>query len=416
MLTLRMTAPATDYVACGYYAYLRHKHRHDNEHGYTGGPVKLSDTAILASVVLTLLAGCTSADEDAQENAAESRQQVETVQVEQRSVAVTRDYAGRVWGLREVEVRGRVEGILQQRRFQEGEEVEQGQTLFTIEPLTFEIAERSARADVNDAAATLRQRAREWERIDPLYEQGNVSQRERDEALSQFELAEAQLEVAEAALAQAQVELSYTEVSAPISGITELEAVAEGSLINPGDLLTRITQQDQVQVRFSVNERDAQQRLSLDPESRAQARILFGREQGTHSDDQTAGVSGRIDFNQSTVSRETGTVQLRAMADNPERQLTPGQFVRVEIVVDYLEDALIVPQSAVNEGPRGAQVFVVDDGQAAIKLVELGPTLDQSIVIRQGLNEGDEVIVAGIVDLQDGSDVEVVKRDGEATN
>lgn len=167
-----------------------------------------------------------------------------------RDVEVTGTYPGRARGAREVQVRARVDGILEERTYDEGAEVEAGTRLFRIDPRPYRIAVQRAEAGLAEATAVRNEARRQWDRVENLFDQDAVSARERDLARSELELADAQRQTAAANLADARLDLGYTDVTASISGVTGLEAVPEGTLLARGDLLTQVTQLDPIHLRF----------------------------------------------------------------------------------------------------------------------------------------------------------------------
>lgn len=330
------------------------------------------------------------------------------VTVEPHSVDVEEAYAGRVRGAREVQVRNRVEGVLEERLYREGALVEQGEPLFRIDPEPFRVAVQAAEAQVATARADLAQAQREWERTSRLFERNAISERERDQARSALELAQAGVAVAEAQRAQAELELDYTEVTAPVSGVTSLEALPEGSLLERGTLLSTIVQPDPAHVRFSLPEDDAAvQRTARRAMAEADSDDYRREAHVVLPDGSTYERTGNIDFTAATIDSSTGTVLARAIFPNPETVLTPGQFVRVRVLLRTLDDALVVPERAVGESGDGPRVFVVtDDDTARSQPVRLGPVVAEGQVITDGLEAGERVVVNGQVALQDGGDVE----------
>lgn len=328
--------------------------------------------------------------------------------MEAEDVDVQAEYAGRARGSHEVEVRARVEGILERRLYVEGEMVERGTPLFQIDAEPYEIALMRAEAERANARAELNRAEREWNRISELFEQGTASERERDEALSQFELAQAQLSAAEAAVADAERNLRYTEVDAPLSGATDLESFPEGSLIERGTLLTTITRHDPIHVHFALPEDDALAQRA--------ARRARRETQGDHRfaatlilpDGRDYEEQGTVDFTDSTVDPRTGTVSSRAVFPNPEQAVMPGQFVRLRLVLRELSGVIVVPESSVTQGPDGPQVYRVDEQQVARAApLELGPVVDHGRVVLDGLDAGDRIVVNGQVAVQDGAPVRV---------
>ena len=335
--------------------------------------------------------------------------------IETKDIPVSYEYAGRVAGSREIEVRARVSGILMERTYTEGELVKQGDLLFLIDPAPYEAALAQAEAMLQQQQATLAQAEREWKRISSLFERNAVSARERDSALSTLELAKATVAGARAEVRTAKINLDYTRVEAPISGVTSQEAVSEGSLVGTGQdssLLTRISQLDPVYVNFAVPDAESLQlrnmqesgALTLPDDGRLKVDLKL-------SDGSLMADAGYVDFTDSTIDQNTGTIRNRAVASNPNRDLMPGQFVRVMVKGMVLRDAVTVPQAAVLQGPKGMMVYVVDgENVAKPQPIQIGKAIGDRWLVRDGLKNGDKVIIEGVIKVRPNQPVRPVEQ------
>jgi membrane fusion protein (multidrug efflux system) len=311
------------------------------------------------------------------------------------NVPVVIESVGRAEGSKEVEVRARVTGLIEQQRYHEGDRVKANAPLFLIEQAPFEIALAQARATLLQENARLEQARREAKRLGPLIEQHAVSQRDFDDANSAQRVAEASVAQAQAQLRQAELNLSYTRVVSPITGITGRAEKSQGSLVSPSDgLLTRVTQTDPIWVRFSFSESELAQ---LRGGSAGAVKLLSA--EGT-----PLGGAGKLNFAGSTVDAQLGTVQLRAEFANPDLLVLPGQFVRAQVHAGE-ERAVVVPQAAVFNGERGKAVWTVKDGKALPAPVDVGAWVGDGWAVRKGLNEGDSVIVDNLLKLRPGAPV-----------
>jgi membrane fusion protein, multidrug efflux system len=318
------------------------------------------------------------------------------------NVPVPLEFTGRAVGSKEVEVRARVSGILLERRYQEGSEVRQGDVLFRIDPEPYRAIAAQARAELGVAQAHLDEARRQHDRIVPLFEQNATSRRQRDEAVSQFEVARANVEAARARLRTAELDLGYTDVRAPISGLTSREVRSEGSLVQAGSessLLTRIVQVDPVYVEFSVPEAEAA-RIRRSTQQLVVKLLLDGQ--------QVDAVAGRLSFVDTSVEQGSGTVRARALFDNGDRRIVPGQFVRLRIEGIAEPDAVAVPRRAVMSSAQGNFVWVVGaDETVQLRPVQLNGGAGDLALIADGLAGGERVVTDGVLKVRPGVKVKV---------
>jgi membrane fusion protein (multidrug efflux system) len=336
--------------------------------------------------------------------------QVTVVDVKPQTVALSYEYAARISAFRQVDVRARVGGILLKRNFVEGAEVRAGDVLFLIDPASYQAALAQAQAQLEQAQAQLTQAQREEKRNITLFQQNAVNQKSRDDAISARELAEASVAAAAAQVQTAQLNLDYTKVTAPVGGITSLEQVSEGSLIGTtGDtgLLTSITQLDPVYVNFSFSDAEAAEVRRLIDMKKAKGeapnlgvKISFG-------DGSSYDHDGVVDFTSSTIDVSTGTLQARAVVDNPDRRLLPGQFVRAKVTGVSLDNAITIPEVALMQSPQGQFVYTIDqEGKAHVNPVKLGQKVGNSWLVLSGLKAGDKLITEGIIKVRPGASVQ----------
>lgn len=314
------------------------------------------------------------------------------------NLALSYEYVGQTVGSREVEVRARVAGILLKRNFTEGGSVRKGQSLYTIDPAPFKVALNKADADVASAEARLAQATRTLKRLEPLWDARAVSRREADDAASAEQMARAELKGAQARRAEAALNLEYTRVEAPIAGAIGRSQVSEGTLVaGPATLLTSLTQTDPAKIRFGIADTDqlkwrsevAAGQLQLPPHEAFTVEVRL-------ADGSVYPRKGKLLFSDTRVSGNTGTVEAEAELPNPEGVLKPGQFVRVRLSGATRPKTIVVPSRAVLEGPQGRFVYVVADGKATPKPVQVGEQVGDRWIIEKGLAEGDPVIVDGM--------------------
>jgi len=368
-------------------------------------------TAALA-VALATLAGCSSHAEEGMPPRGPAP--VKAITVSPQDVPVALEYAARVRGSREVEIRPRVSGILEKRNYQEGAEVRAGQSLFTIDPVPYRTAAARAEADLAAANARLAQARREAERLRPLIQAKAASRQDLDNAESGQQVARAEVQAAEARLREARLNLDYTRVESPLGGIAGRAIPSEGALLaGPESLLTRVTQIDPVHVLFGLPDSD-QLRLQRGAAA-GEIRLPAGNRYGVElvlSDGSTYARQGTLDFTSVLVDDATGTSEARAVVANPDGLLRPGQFVRVRLAGAVRPQALLVPQKAVLEGPQGRFVYIIEDGKAAIRPVTLADWQGENVVVASGLAAGDQVIVDGVLKIGPGAPVTATPPQG----
>ena len=324
------------------------------------------------------------------------------------------EYSARTAGFREVQVRAQVSGILQERTYLEGSQVKQGQVMFRIDSRTYQAALARAKGALAQEQARYRQTERDLKRIRELQKKGFASESELDNAISNFEQSKANIQAAEAEVQSKQIDLDYCTVKAPISGITSRETVSEGSLMVAGDpnasLLSNITQLDPLYVNFAAPDSDVESvraglqngSLVLPEDGKMHIAIQFG-------DGSSYPLEGTVDFTDSLVDRNTGTVSVRAVVPNPEQKLLPGQFVRVQVKGVTRSNAITLPERAVAQGPAGTFVYVVDgEGIARMRQVTTGHTANGRWVIESGISAGDKVVVEGLAKVRPDTPVKVV--------
>ena len=336
--------------------------------------------------------------------------------VGQNGVPLELTYTARTVGSREVEVRARVGGILLKRRFEEGSRVQQGQSMFLIDPEPVRARLASARAEVAVAKARLEEARRQKDRVLPLFEQNAVSQSRRDEVVSGFDVAQANVAAAESNLRMAQLDLEYTDVRAPISGLTSREVLSEGSLVKAdqdASLLTRIVQVDPLYIEFAVPEAEATLIRNSLPVSNGKpvapdVRLLL--ENGAEYPE-----SAKVTFVDNAVDLNSGTVRVRAVLRNPEAQLIPGQFIRARVEGVTLTNVVAIPRKAVMSSGQGSFVWiVVAGGKVEMRPVQIGRSMGNDILVTKGLTPGDRYIVEGVLKVQPGIQVSAVSVDASA--
>lgn len=376
---------------------------------------------ILFSVLLFTLVGVTllmtvarngTAQSQNHQNASMPLPEVSVVVVQPRDLPATFEYVGQIAGVREVEVRPRVSGILERWNYKEGAPVKAGDSLFTIDPEPFRAALAKAEADLASAEASLSQATRNVARLKPLWEAKAVSQKEYDDAVSADQIAVATVKAAQAALTQARLDLSYTRVEAPISGITSRALKSEGSLVEAQQtLLTTISQIDPIHVIFGFTEAEylkftramSEGRLKLPQNGHFDVKLKL-------ADGSEYARAGKVDFTDVRVDSNTGTIEARAVIPNPQQLLRPGQFVRVQLSGAIRPGAIAIPQRAVLEGPNTKIVMIVNSqGVVEHRPVQVGDWSGEDWVITDGLKPGDQVIVDGVVKARPGLPVKIAQ-------
>ena len=333
--------------------------------------------------------------------------------VERDDVEIYKEYMGRMRAQQFVEVRARVEGYLEKMLFAEGTYVDKNQVLFVINQDQYRAKADKVRAQLKKDEAQALKAQRDLSRIRPLYEQNAASQLDLDNAIAAYETANATVAMSEADLAQAELELGYTLVRSPLSGHISERNVDIGTLVGPGgkSLLATVVKSDTILVDFSMT--------ALDYLKSKERNVNLGQQDSTRSWQPNISITlpdktiyahrGFVDFADPQVDPKTGTFSVRAEMPNAEHLLLPGQFTKVKLLLDVREDAIVVPHKAVIIEKGGAYIYVMKrDSVVEKRFIELGPEVENKMVVERGLGMNENIVVEGQHKLTPGMKVKVV--------
>ncbi len=337
---------------------------------------------------------------------------VDTVRT--RNVEIYGEFPGRIRAQQFVEVRARVEGYLEKMMFEEGTYVKKDQILFIIDPKQYKAQVDRAEALVTKNKAMALKAERDLARIKPLFEQKASSQLDLDNAVAAYESAKADVQVGEANLTEARLALSYTTVRSPISGYISERHVDIGTLVGPGSqsLLANVVKSDTVLVEFKMTDLDYQKckARNVNLGQKDTSRHWEPYVTITMADKSVYKYKGLVDFADPLVDAKSGTFSVRAEMPNPDRELLPGQFTNVKVLLDVRENAVAVPTKAIIIEKSGSFIFVMKRGGIVEKrFIQTGPEVENTTVVERGLNPGEVIVVEGEHKLSHGMKAEAVR-------
>lgn len=368
---------------------------------------------LLALASSLLLAACGQGDgggQQQQQAGDAPPRPMPVMEMASQDIPLDKSYPSKLRSDEEVTLVARVAGFLEERKFEPGDMVEKGDSLYAIEPDLYQATVAQRQADLESAKAELARAQSDAQRYEQLLNQNSVSRQQYDQALADRNVARASVAQAEAALRSARLDLGYADVTAPVSGQIGLSEVNVGNLVNSGTELATITPLDPLEVRFQMPQADAsalRRQLNDQPDSEIEASLELNSGIST--------LQGQLDFLGSRVSEGTGTVQAEASFANPDGAALPGQFARISLEGLKRFDVLAVPEIAVTQGLMGPQVFVLDeDDVARAQTVQLGELAGPWQILLDGVQPGDRVVVGDPAGLQPGTPIDPQSFDGDA--
>ena len=430
--------------------------------------IKFTQFVTASFAAIALLTSACSKKSATPQSAAPPPPSVIVADIVQKTVPIYSEYVGQTRAEETVELRARVEGILQKVYFREGSPVKKGQLLFLIDKRPFEASVQSskaavaksqsdlaqaqqradvlqAQAELADAEAVLSRATQDLRRLRPLAADKAVTELELDAAIAAeksaqatvdarkanlknleaavkytIERASAEVSAAKARLIQSELDLSYCSIYAPINGIIGFLQVDEGNLVGRGDatLLATVSLSNPLLVDFNLSETEYLKLTS--PEINIRERRDQLNFELILSDDSIHPSPGKFKVIDRIVDPTTGTMKVEAAFPNPENHLKPGQFARIRVPVSEIENAILVPQRAIQE-LQGAKTVMVVDAQNKVQLrtIKVGDKSESYLVVLDGLNPGERVIVEGMQKARPGSEVkpqtQAVASDSSAT-
>jgi membrane fusion protein (multidrug efflux system) len=337
---------------------------------------------------------------------------VKVVEVVKKEVPRVFEAVGTVESSHMVDIRARVEGYLDKIAYVEGSRVKTGDLLFQIDPRPFQAEVASAKAELSANEAILWDASKIRKRLEPLYKEHAISERDLDNAIARELTAIAAVEGAKAKLWMAELNLDYTTITAPIDGVTSKANYREGALITQmlKDPLTTVSATDPVWINFSISEN-----VILSYQKEVTDGYMVGPQDQKFmielilADGSVYPYLGEVSLLQPFYNEATGTLEVRTTFQNPDILLKPNQFVDVRVLGAKYKNVFVVPKTAVVQGSRGPFVYIVDkEGIVETVLVELGPWWQEEWIIKGGLKEGDHVIYEGVNKVQKGIKVRVL--------
>ncbi|NOQ17384.1 MAG: efflux RND transporter periplasmic adaptor subunit [Methyloprofundus sp.] len=335
----------------------------------------------------------------------------------QQSVTEYLEFTGTTASVGFAEVRAQVPGILKSMHFEPGVNVKQGDLLFIIDPDPYKADLAAAKAELVSAQAELNRTQAELKRADNLIKKNFISKTDHLQRQTDRDVAQAAIGIKSAKVRSAEIELSYTQVIAPISGRISRNRVDIGNLVGEREatLLTSVTQYRPMYTYFHLNERDLLrimdlrrkefQSANLDPEKLLDKHIHIPLQLGL-ANEEGYPHQGELDFGESQLDTNTGTIELRGIFANTERppRLLPGLFTRLRLPISKNNQALLISERALASDQSGRYVLVVNkDNKVEKRLIVIGQRLDGMVVIKQGIKAEDKVIVNGLQKARPGS-------------
>lgn len=353
-----------------------------------------------------LLAGCQpEATPQKTANAAPAPVPVDVFVVKNQPVEVTSTLPGRTSAYRIAEVRPQVRGIVTKRLFVEGSQVKKGDILFILDDSTYAANLASAKANLAKAEATLVRTDLQAKRYSELVAKKAISQQDYEDAQATYKEALASVSAAQANVHAAQIDLDYTRIKAPISGQIGRSLVTEGALVtaNQAEALATIQQLDPLYVDLS---QPSNALLKL-RQSAGSINSELGGIKLFLDNGEPIKEEARLQFADVTVNENTGTVNVRALIDNPNGFLLPGLYVRAAVPTEFRENAILVPQSTVAHDARGqASVLLVNDNNTVEQRhLILNGNIGNQWLVESGLQTGDKIIIGGLQKVRPGSPV-----------
>ena len=332
--------------------------------------------------------------------------QPKTVQVSKpimKDIQPTFDTTGRIEANLSVDIIARVSGWLQNKYFEEGDRVTKNQKLFLIEPDEYVLASQNARATVNENSAVYKNSQIDLQRAEQLLKDDLVSREYYDNALTQRNRNRAALDGAIAQMKQANLNLSYTNITSPMNGRIGKVNISVGNYVSPSSgAIAQIYSTNPMKVIFPLNSGDFIELKKYyitaseeDKNDENGVSVLLGLADGTQYE-----IEGKIEFVDNKIDESTGTVTLRAIFENPDELLVPGDYVKVTIRINKPYKVMMIPQSATKtDVGTGYYVWVVKDGKVVKKDIKVNRNIDNNWLVESGLDENDEVVVKGIQDI-----------------